>query len=271
MGRGGRSPEEPPQEVVMRGVFVGTTAALFGGVLFCPSARAADTMMLAGVGSLSSALDRSAPTVTLELTDAKKADTVEAYFPLARGAIRASGRLAWGTARVAAGYPFRGWGWYRPWGGWYRPWGLGWWRPWGWYRPWIGVGYGAGYAYAGSWYGGYYPGVSVTVGGGYPCGCGYGSSIEYAPSITYPTPAPPAAAETGPPPQPRNVAPPIPERAPMPMTPPANPPRPITPPTAPAIQTVVRKAPKKLEYPAYGESPNGAPSRPDRLLVNDSR
>ena len=39
----------------MRAAFLGTAAAIVGGMLFCPARHASDTMMLAGVGSLSSA------------------------------------------------------------------------------------------------------------------------------------------------------------------------------------------------------------------------
>lgn len=112
-----------------------SAAAIVGGMLFCPAAHASDTMMLAGVGSLSRARELSAPTITLERTEATKAEDVDVYFPLAR----AGARAAWGTARVAAGYPFRPWGGYRGWGsgaGWYRPWG------WGWGLGWHGRGAG---------------------------------------------------------------------------------------------------------------------------------
>jgi hypothetical protein len=49
--------------------------------------------------------------------------------------------------------------------------------------------------------------------------------------------------------------------------------RPQTPPVAapPTVDAIARRAPKKLEYPAYGESPAKARSIRDPLLVKDVR
>src|SRR4051812_30567059 len=65
------------REVPMRIAILGTAAVALGGLLsLTPVARAADTMMLGGVGSMSSALERT-PSVTLQYNFADQADTVE--------------------------------------------------------------------------------------------------------------------------------------------------------------------------------------------------
>lgn len=204
----------------MRGALFGLmsfTFAAFG--LTNQSASASDTTMLGGVGSM-----HEAPMVTLQGCPATEAETLNAYFPVARGVARAGARVAWGAGRVAvggarwaAGYPaFRPWGgWYRPWGGWYRPWGFvrpwgGFYRPWGgWYRPYWGSGWCATPSY--------YWGCADY-------NAGYCSSAFDTPAndigIGY-----------------ANLALP------------ANQPEPVM-----MVQEVVKPEAKKLEYPAYGEA-----------------
>src|SRR5947209_13488119 len=83
MARGGYCPC-PPQEVPMRIAFP-SMVAIAGGLLIGPTAKASDTMLLAGVGSMSGERDLNAPAITLQRTDATTADTVEVYAPIARG------------------------------------------------------------------------------------------------------------------------------------------------------------------------------------------
>ena len=279
----------------MRVAIFGTAAVAFGGLLSLgPAARAADTVMLGGVGSMSRAFDRT-PTLTLE---GAPADTVEVFRgPIARGVVGigrgavytagrvayGAGRVAYGAGRFALGYrPF--YGYYRPWG-WYRPY-YGFYRPWGYYRPWYGVGFGFGTYLAGYPY--YYPGYYAA----YPSA--YYSSVTYAsPSVVVayagaPNPCtcgpavvttPPVAAETAPMPVPQGgyrydggpTAP-----VPMPMPKATTPPPPAAaPPPAPMVGAVASRAAKKLEYPAYGEGPTKpkapAAGQKNLLLVKGER
>lgn len=141
----------------MRGALLGLasfTFAAFG--LTNQSASASDSIMLGGVGSM-----HDAQFMTLQGSPAIEAETLNAYFPVARGVARAGARVAWGAGRVAvgsarwvAGYPV-----FRPWGAFYRPWwgvrpGWGWRRPaWGWGGPWWGWNRPPAWGWAGPWWG----------------------------------------------------------------------------------------------------------------------
>jgi hypothetical protein len=127
----------------------------------------------------------------------------------------------------------------------------------------------------------------VNVGiGGYGYG-GYGYSAypsSYYPSDNYYPPpicscdgypaaaAAPPIAETAPPPRPnggyRYDGGPA-----RPVPPPGTAPKAITPPVPapPVIDAVARRAAKKIEYPAYGETPAKPRAFRDPLLVKDVR
>jgi len=94
-------------------------AALVAALLAVTSpARAADTVLLGGVGSTATRFANDAPTMTLKGMPGDDA-TVE--------------KTHWGYYRP----------WFRPWWGYgfYRPWlGYGFYRPWL-YRPWYGYGF----------------------------------------------------------------------------------------------------------------------------------
>jgi hypothetical protein len=269
---------------------IGIAAVTLGTLSLVPSVRAGETILLAGVGSLSGSRDVSAPTITLKNDATTAADTIEVNGPIARG-LGGVARVGAGAVRFAAGGPFfrygygygrpwlgyRTWGgyfrpWfgYRPWGGFYRPWlGYGVWggyfRPWGLYRPWLG--------YYRPWI---YPGIGVNIGyGGYPYVAGYPSSVEFSsppfcscPSYAAPVPQ---AAETAPPPRPMDGY--RYDGGPRHPTPAPNPVVPRTPPvpTPPIVDAVARRPIKKLEYPAYGESLKTTRPIQDPLLVKSDR
>jgi hypothetical protein len=283
----------------MRTTSLGTAALAIGGMLALGQVgRAAETMMLGGVGSLNNAQAVTAPVFTLKGDIATTADTIEVHGPIARAGVGVArvgarvgygaGRVVVGSARFATGFrPFYGapgfgfarpWGWNggwaRPWGwngGWARPWGWGWARPWGWnggwVRPW---GFWPGYAWGG-------PRVIVNFSGG-PFVSGYSpayydSSSCYVPaSVDYSSYTPqPQVIETGPMPQPNGGYryDGGPARPTMPQ--PGIPLRPVTPPV-PAADPVARRPVKKIEYPAYGEAPTKVrTSTGDPLLVKNAR
>jgi hypothetical protein len=255
----------------MKLTFLGIAAAALGGLFLPANVRASETKLLAGVGSLSGTPDLTAPVITLKGDASNTPDTIEVNGPIARGvggvarvggrAVVGVGRVGVGTFRYAAGYPF-----YRPWVG-YRPWGYnrawyGFYRPWGLYRPW------------------FYPGIALNFGfGGYPYVAGYGGSYPSAvvysspPICSCPTYAgpPPQATETAPPPRPTDGY-----RYDGGPTRPVPAPKggfgPQTPPVPPAtFDTVARRSTKKLEYPAYGESPGKSRPVQDPLLVKTDR
>jgi len=206
----------------------------------------------------------AAPVMNLKGDPGAAAQTLDVYRPVARalvGTARAGVRVAAGTARFAAGYPF------------YRPWyGYGYYRPYyAWYRPWYG------------------PRVFVNVGFGYPYYAAYSPayysySATYDPAVTYaapaatvysgnPPPAAPPVVETAPPPRPNDgyrydggPANPVPAPLPMPRPTP-----PQTPPPPPAADSVARRPAKKLEYPAYGEAAGKVRTVRDPLLVKEGR
>jgi hypothetical protein len=60
----------------MRGTLFGAAAVVIGGLALSQSARGADTMLLAGVGSLSSMLGDSTPVVTLKADSTTAAETI---------------------------------------------------------------------------------------------------------------------------------------------------------------------------------------------------
>src|SRR5882724_1081420 len=100
----------------MRATILGIAAV---AVLSLPlTARAAETRLLAGVGSLGRSYDDAFPTINLKGDATTTAETVDVHGPIARGvawaggrAVVGAGRLAVGGVRYAAGGPF-----YRPWG-----------------------------------------------------------------------------------------------------------------------------------------------------------
>lgn len=297
----------------MRHTLIG--AAVIAGLALSPSARGADTRLLAGVGSLSSTRDDT-PVVTLKGDATTVADTVAvahgggfhgggfhgggfhgggAHFGGFHGGMAHAGsfhgvghyggyhnvgwgRYGWGRPFYHGGYGrwgYGGWGWGRwGWGG-YRPW-FGYYRPWGWYRPWFfpGIGvniYAGGYPYYGGYYGSY-PAYYSSASYEYPVVSGYAAPAYGCDCVA----SAPAAVETGPVPRPTGgyrydggPRAPVPQAAPLPKTvaPPA-----ITPPP-PTVDAVARRPVKKLDYPAYGESPgNVRPTKPvDPLLVKDTR
>ncbi len=267
----------------MRISFLGATAIVVGGLFLNPSARAADTMLLAGVGSLMSR-DITAPTITLKGDATTAADIVNVGHGGGHGG--GFGHVGAGAAHFAGAHAFHGawhggfhgWGWggYRAWGwGGFRGWGWGGYRGWGWggFRPWYGY-----YRPWGGYWGGY-PGVAVNFGNGGYAYSAYPST--YYPSVNYYSPSicscdgysaaavAPPGVETAPPPRPNDgyrydggPANPIPAPRPVaPQTPPV--PRPA------AAGAVARRPLKKLEYPAYGETPAKARTL-DSLLVKDA-
>jgi hypothetical protein len=280
----------------MRFNFLGVIAAVCGGCLFNQFARA-DTKLTAGVGSFSGYDDISAPVITLAGGPATAADTIEVRghggggghgggMAHGGGGFHGGGRVAvgvgrvgFGGARIAVGRSW-GWGgaWGRPWGwGWNRGWGWGWNRGWGWgwNRPWIaarpwgwGWGWNRRWIVGPSWSGGWGPGWGV---GGGPCDCGpvvYSFSspvIVNSPIIVNNGNWNPAASfEIAPPPVPN-------EPGPVPQAPrPASPRTPPVPQPPPAVDTIARRPIKKLEYPAYGETPGKVIVR-DPLLVKNGR
>ena len=238
-------------------------AGLLGAV---PPARAADTVRLGGVGSMSAARTTDTPTMTLKGLPDDDATFENAHL------VR---RFAYGVARAAT-HPFggyfrpyyHGYGFYRPW--FYRPYSYGFYQPW-FYRPWsFGYSwpwYGVSYAYAA-------PAVAVDYG---VYGC---APSVFAPApLTLAQPAAPLpvgpAAETLPVPRAnggfrydRGPARPVPP-------PPTAPPPPVVPgPTIneplagrPATTRLVAQPKKKLAYPAYGEAPAKPAVKAESTLV----
>jgi hypothetical protein len=275
----------------MRLALLGLIAAGIAGFSASPLARASDTFMLGGVGSLSASHDAIAPVITLKGDATTTADTINVGhgggFSGGRGGGGgfhggfSGGRVAVGGFHGSAfrgGVAVRsfarpwGWGWGRPWGGFVRPWGWGWNRPWGWgwgwNRTWVGGGpWGWGWGGDPSWglAGGGFPSSSVvTFSSPSICNCSGGSSAAGF--------APTSGIETAPPPVPNDgfrydggparpiPAPPSPG---IPRTPPV--------PGGPTVDTVARRTVKKLEYPAYGETPGVVRSSSSPLFVKNSR
>jgi hypothetical protein len=254
----------------MKVTSLGIAAVALGGLFLAPNVQAADTMFLAGVGSLSGSPDMNAPIITLRNDATTAADTIDVNGPIARGiggvarlggrAVVGVGRVGVGAVRFAAGGPFYRYGYGRPWG-WYRPW-YGYYRPWGWYRP------------------AYYPGLALNFGyGGYPYVAAYAGS--YPSAVVYSSAAicscpgyagpVPQVTETAPPPRPNDGyrydgGPARPVPAPPKGVAPQTPPVPV-----PTVDAVARRPVKKLEYPAYGETPGKSPPIQDPLLVKNDR
>jgi hypothetical protein len=285
----------------MRLAVLGLIAAGIAGFSVSPLARAADTFMLGGVGSLSGSHDAIAPVITLKGDATTTADITNVArgggFSGGRGGVGgfhggfSGGRVAVGGFRGSAfrgGVGFRsfsrGWGWGRPSGGFVRPWGWGWgWnRPlgWGWNRPWgwgwnrtwvggspWGWGWGGGWGGDPSWgfAGGGFPSSSVvTFSSPSICDCSGGpSTAGFAPGV---------GIETAPPPVPnggfRYDGGPT---RPIPASPAPGIPRTPPVPGGPFVDTVARRTVKKLEYPAYGEAPGVVRTANNPLLVKNSR
>jgi hypothetical protein len=232
-----------------------TVAALLAAA---SSARAADTVLLGGVGS-ATRFETDTPTMTLEGLPHDDA-TFE---------------KTWGYYRPRFYRPWYGYGFYRPWYGWG---GWGGYRPW-FYRPWYGYGFYRPWFYRSFYYGwpGYggafaYLPISSTA--------GYGSveSLDAGTPVTHLTlPSTPIAAaqyrETTPAPlEPGHFRyDGSPERpVPLPGTAPA--------PTVdeplsgrPAVNRLVSQPKKKLAYPAYGEMLPKPGGRPGVIPVNSAR
>jgi hypothetical protein len=218
----------------MRLTIFGTAAVVVGLPFLSPAARAADTMLLAGTGSLMKAYGDDTPVANLKGDLTNSAATIQVargfghvggfgrvggFAPVGRvGGWGAGWRGAgWGGFRGwgwggwrGAGWGVRGWGWNRPWVGAWRPWGWGWNRPWGWgwgwNRPWVGAwrpwGWGWGWNRPWGWGWG---GTSWGV-GGWPIGATFPSSsviVWSSPNAcTCPDAAIPSTGwESGPPPQ----------------------------------------------------------------------
>jgi len=219
-----------------------------------PCARAADTILLGGVGSTVERFATDAPTMTLKGLPHDEASLEKAH-----------------------------WGYYRPW---FRPWwGYGfnrpWFRPWfgyGFYRPWFGSGFYRPWFYR-PWFGGFWPwyGISYAYAPTVAVDYGYGVTIPTVLSVTQRTPSaptawPPAGPEALPTPaQPGGFRY---DGGPIRAVPPAG----VA--LAPALDkpSAGRVAPTRLvsqpkpkpAYPAYGEPPVKPNEPTNNLRVNST-
>jgi hypothetical protein len=223
-----------------------------------PSARAADTVLLGGVGSTAQRFATDTPTMTL-----KRLPQDDASFEKAH----------WGYYRP----------WVRPWGvGYYRPWirpwyGYGWYRPWGGYRPGIGYGFYRPWVYP--WLGWSYPwyGISYTYAPAVPLDYGYVETVPASLTVTQRAPAaPPAWAAPGSeslpsPGQPGNFRY---DGGPVRPVPPAGAtPPPVDEPSGGrgAPTRLVSQPKPKRAYPAYGEPPAKPVGRTTNVPVTEAR
>lgn len=295
----------------MRATIIGTVAALVGVAFVCPAAPAADTTLLAGVGSLNQIPGDDAPVITLKGDLATTASTILVahgggfhgggfHGGMAHaGGFHAAGfhggsfhggwghvgtarfvggrAWGWGSGRPWVGRPWSwGWGWNRGWVG--RPWGWGWgwnrpWGRWGWNRPWVAAWRPWGWGWNRPWVGGSWGVVGTSF---------VSDAWSTSPAVVWSSPsnctcenfAPAAGWETAPPPTPQGGY--RYDGGPSnPVPPPAPLPNSVTPrtppPPAPMTDAVARRPAKKLEYPAYCETSGKVRTARDPLLVKDTR
>lgn len=241
-------------------IFLAAVAAV-GLWATAPSARAADTVLLGGIGSSAARSAVDAPAMTLKGLPTEDATLQKAHWGYYRPWFR----------------PYWGYGFYRPW---FRPWfGYGFYRPW-FYRPWFGTGFYQpwfSYGWSQPWYGisyAYAPTISVDY-----APVGYVETVPTSLTVTQQgVPAasvwPPAGRESLPTPgQPGGFRY---DGGPLRPVPPAgvSPPPPVDESLSgsrSAPTRVVSQPKSRLTYPAYGEPPAKPSVQTNSLRVNTTR